>query len=211
LFYDGWEDILAARFTLAEQAMTNDWMEAWRPMMQAVGQQFDDGERQWGADCVDESGIRRFLEALESDCPLHYDDDVARAHGYSGIIAPAASYMSFTLPAVWRPHGKPVFTSADPHAQPQIDSPVAGLNTDLAPPTSGYFAADLDIEYLQPVLVGDRLCRAGRRLISCEPKETRVGRGAFTTWETEIRNQREEVVALLRLTVYSYNPHPDKS
>lgn len=189
--------------------MGADWKEAWQPLMQAVGQDFSEGETQWGVDCVEKGGIRRFLEPLEFDCPLHYDDAIARSHGYSGIIAPFSSYLSLTIPEIWR-IGTTVFTSAERHAQPEMNNPITGIGTMLAPPTSGYFATDLDIEYLRPVMVGDRLCRAGRKLLSCEPKETKVGRGAFTCWETEIRNQREETVAALRVTVFSYNPHPQQ-
>ncbi|MBI2961943.1 MAG: MaoC family dehydratase [Betaproteobacteria bacterium] len=189
--------------------MDDDWKQAWQPLVEAVGQDFSEGKRYWGADCVEKGGIRRFLEPLEFDCPLHYDDAIARRHGYGGVIAPFSSYLSLTIPAIWRP-GKSVFTSAEPHAQPESDNPIAGIGTKLAPPTSGYFATDLEIEYLKPVLLGDRLCRAGRKLLSCEPKETKVGCGAFTCWETEIRNQDDEIVALLRLTVFSYNPHPEQ-
>lgn len=189
--------------------MEADWKQAWQPLIDAVGRDFGEGEKRWGADCVERGGIRRFLEPLEFDCPLHYDDSVARANGYEGIVAPISSYLSLTIPEIWQ-YGTTVFTSAERHAQPVGNNPIKGIGTDLAPPTTGYFATDLDIEYLKPVMLGDRLRRAGRKLLSCEPKETKVGRGAFTTWETEIRNQKEEVVALLRLTVFSYNPHPAK-
>ena len=58
--------------------------------------------------------------------------------------------------------------------------------------------------------VGDRLARVGNLLVSCMPKETSVGRGAFVTWQYEIRNQRGEAVARVRSTTYSYSPHPDR-
>ena len=187
--------------------MEPDWKDAWQPLIQAVGQDFSEGEKPGAADCVEKGAIRRYLEPLEFDCPLHYDDAVARAHGYDGIIAPYSSYLCLTIPEIWQV-GTSVFTSAERHAQPEGNNPIKGIGTSLAPPTTGYFATDLDIEYRKPVMLGDRLRRAGRKLLSCEPRETKVGRGAFTCWETEIRNQREAVVALLRLTVFSYNPHP---
>ena len=55
--------------------------------------------------------------------------------------------------------------------------------------------------------VGDRLLRRGARLVACLPKETKVGRGAFLTWESEIVNQRLEVVVRLQTTYFRYNPH----
>ena len=50
----------------------------------------------------------------------------------------------------------------------------------------------------------------GRKLLSCIPKETRVGRGAFITWESEILNQRAELVARIRVGMYQYVPHRSK-
>jgi hypothetical protein len=47
------------------------------------------------------------------------------------------------------------------------------------------------------------------KLVACKPKETSVGRGAFMTWEWEVRNQRDEVVARLRNTMYVYSPREE--
>ena len=58
-------------------------------------------------------------------------------------------------------------------------------------------------------MVGDRLSRRGNLLLSCTPKETSVGRGAFLVWQSEVRNQRGELVARLRNTTYRYEPRPD--
>ena len=49
--------------------------------------------------------------------------------------------------------------------------------------------------------------KTGDKLISCDPKETRVGRGAFVIYESEIRNQRDELVAKLRQGGYGYIPN----
>ena len=56
------------------------------------------------------------------------------------------------------------------------------------------------------MVLGDRLTRTGMKLVTCTPKETSVGRGAFMTWEWEAQNQRAEVVARFRNTMYLYNP-----
>lgn len=75
----------------------------------------------------------------------------------------------------------------------------------LEPPTTHFFGVDAEADYLLPVVVGDRLCRRGALLLSCKPKETRVGQGAFISWQTEVINQRRERVALLRTTFFRYN------
>jgi hypothetical protein len=182
------------------------WEEAWQPVVEAVGRDFGGGEVTEGADAVDASALRRFLEPLELDCPLHHDDQVARARGYPGVVAPFSSYFTFVAPPFWRPGGPPVFTSDERDAQPEGIA-ARRFATGLEPPYTGYFAADFEIELLRPVVLGDRLSRTGMKLVSCTPKETSVGRGAFLTWEWEARNQRAETVARFRNTMYLYNPH----
>ena len=145
------------------------------------------------------------LEPLEFDCALHFDREVARAHGYDDIVVPTSALPTFAFAPMWRP-GEVLFTSAERDAQPAT-SAVAGTRSELEPPTTGYFATAYDVEYLRPAVVGDRLARRGATLLACVPKETRVGRGAFLTWESAIVNQRLEVVARLQTTFFRYNPH----
>lgn len=173
-------------------------------MVNAVGRDFDDQPHEWSADVVERSAIRRWLEPLEFDCALHYDPEAARAHGYVDILVPVAALPTFSLPPMWRP-GETLFTSADRDAQPP--SPLRGLQAGLEPPTTGFIVTDLEYEYLRPVVVGDRLSRRGARLLSCTPKETSVGRGAFIVWSTNIINQHGEVVACTQTNYFRYNPH----
>jgi acyl dehydratase len=183
----------------------DDWKAAWQPLIDAIGQDFSDGRITRGADEVTVATIRRYLEPLEFDCALHYDADTARAHGYDDIIAPATAIGTFSLPPMWEP-GETIFQSAERNAAP-TSTATTGLVTPLEPPTTGYFATNYEVEYLRPVTVGDRLFRRGAKLLDCQPKETKVGRGAFLTWEAEIFNQRDETVARTRTTFFRYNPH----
>jgi acyl dehydratase len=182
----------------------DEWKMAWQPMIDAVGRDFDEQPPVFIADPIDRSAIRRYLEPLEFDCPLHYDLDVARAHGYSDIVVPASALPTFALPPMWRP-GVVLFTSDDRDAQP-ASSAVSGIQTGLEPPTTGYFATNYEVVYLRAVIVGDRLRKKGARLVECQPKETKVGRGAFLTWESELVNQRSEPVMRSRATFFRYNP-----
>lgn len=184
--------------------MDDDWKAAWQPMVDAMGQDFSDGQVMEGADEISAATVRRYLEPLEFDCPLHYDAAVAREYGYETIVAPATSIQTFSLPPMWRP-GQTIFKSAERNAQPDTGT-LAGLRTPIEPPTTGYFATDYEVEYLVPVLVGDRLRRRGAKLVACLPKETKVGRGAFLTWEVNFINQRNEIVARAKTTWLRYNP-----
>ena len=184
--------------------MTTDWTKAWQPMVDAVGRDFSDGEVVYGADPVERSTIRRWLEPLEFDCALHYDPTTARAYGFPDVIAPYASALMWTIPAMWSP-GQVLFDSADRNAQPTT-SPIMNKGLDLAPPTSGFFATDMEFDFVRAIIAGDHLGERGLVLLSCVPKQTSVGRGAFLTWQSEIVDEHGDVVARVRTGTYAYEP-----
>jgi acyl dehydratase len=183
------------------------WEAAWQPVVDAVGTDFGDATPVVGPDAVEAGAVRRFCEALEFDCPLHHDVQLARSLGYGDVVAPVSSLVCFTIQPMWLPGEPPIFEQADADAQPTRTS-IGPKSTGLEPASPAYFATDMAAEYLEPVVVGDRLSRVGNRLVSCVPKETRVGRGAFMTWESEVRNQHDRVVARLRNGTYRYAPRP---
>ena len=182
----------------------------WEDLIAAIGQDFSGGEVREAADPIDRSMIRRYLEPLENDCPLHYDDAVARQHGYQGIILPWAAYTALSGGAQWKPGDGEIWESAEP------DHTISGVGARPRqrpgpqpqplpmPKTNGAFATDIEIEYLLPVYVGDRLSTRGGKLVAVTLRETRVGYGAFTVRESEIINQRGEVVAKTRNGAYAY-------
>ena len=174
--------------------------------MDQVGQDFSDGSIAWGADAVEPGSVRRFIEPLEFDCKLHYDAEVATQYGYAGIVAPYSSFLTFTFPAVWSP-GETQFAHPQHHAQPARLSvqPKAPPGT---PQVTGFFVVDWNADFHRSVTVGERLGRRGERLLSCVPKETKVGQGAFLTLESDIVSSVGDVVATFRRTVYLYNPKP---
>ncbi|MFB4158951.1 MaoC family dehydratase N-terminal domain-containing protein [Geomicrobium sp. JSM 1781026] len=186
--------------------MQPDWKRAWQPIVERVGTDFCPGEQLWGADPIEASAVRRFVEPLEFDCPLHTDQHVAEQYGYGRIIAPYSSLFVWITQPYWNKEMGAQFTSAHPDAQPE-QSPVQGFVSDHEPVTTGYFYTDLDIEYIQPCYVGDHLYQEGNRLTSCVPKETSVGRGAFMRWASVIKNQSAERVANVSIGTYRYNPH----
>jgi len=183
------------------------WQHDWDAMLALVGQELADGSIRWGADRIEPGTLRRYLEPLEIASPIHYDHEAAVSAGYEDIVAPATALLSYTLPAMWYPGEPPLFSSADANAQPDR-TPILNQNADPAPPTSGFFATDMEMDFLRPVIVGERLGTRGRLLLSCTPKETKVGRGAFMTTQSEIVSDRGDVVARMRVSTYSYNPHP---
>ncbi|HEU5267803.1 MAG TPA: MaoC family dehydratase N-terminal domain-containing protein [Jatrophihabitans sp.] len=184
------------------------WQDEWQPLVDAVGQQFGDDQINWGADPVELGTIRRYLEPLEVDSALHYDAEVARAHGYADVIAPYTQIMSYAVGPMWRPGEPTLYDSAEPDAQP-ARSPINNEDMPLGPKTTGFFATDIAMDFIRPLVVGERVGRRGRKLVSCSPKETSMGRGAFMTWESELVTNSGEVVAYVRTGTYAYNPHGD--
>lgn len=180
------------------------WQATWDPMIARIDTDLTDGEVMWGADVIERSAVRRYLEPLEFDCALHYDADVARAHGFADVTAPYTSVITFTMPAMWEP-GRHLFTSDDRDAQPAY-SPINGENLRLAPEITGFFATDMEIDFLRAPVVGDRLGRRGGVLRACVPKWTSVGRGAFLTVEAEVITETGDVVARIRNTMFAYEP-----
>jgi acyl dehydratase len=179
-------------------------MATWEPMIGRIGTDVTDGKVTWGADPIERSAVRRYLEPLELDCALHYDVDVAREHGYPEVTAPYSSFITFAIPPMWEP-GQRVLTSDDRDAQPAL-SPIDGEALRVAPEVTGFFATDMEIDFLRPPVVGDRLGRRGGVLKACVPKWTTVGRGAFMTLEAEVITETGEVVARVRNTVFAYEP-----
>ena len=167
--------------------MKGDWAHAWQPMVDAVGRDFGEGRTEVWGETIEASMVRRYIEPLELDSKLHSDAAFARAHGYADIVVPSTAIASFAMPLLWNPGDSPLFDDAARDAQP-TRSHIGGVRFGLEPPTTHFFGVDAEADYLLPVVVGDRLCRRGALLLSCKPKETRVGQGAFISWQTEVIN-----------------------
>ncbi|WP_423459150.1 FAS1-like dehydratase domain-containing protein [Ottowia sp. VDI28] len=182
------------------------WRQEWQAMIDSVGTDFGAQYNQQGADAVEAGAIRRFLEPLEFDCALHRDPQAALEHGYRGIIAPYSSLMTWITPALWEP-GRQVWDAAGSDAQPNAAMRFPWIGDHIPqPPTTRSFATDLQVEYVEPIVVGDHLSISGAKLLACKPKETSVGRGAFLMWQSEVRNQNGSLVARVCFERYCYNP-----
>lgn len=185
--------------------MNNDWKQEWKPMINKIGTDFSNNKSQIGADIIEKGAVRRYLEPLEFDCALHYNKKIAVKNGYKNIIAPYSSLLSWTIPPHWTP-GEKNFTSSERNAQP-ARNPVSIINKDIAPNTNNTIVTEIEIDYISPIVVGDRLTTIGEKLISCSPKETRLGRGAFMTWESEVYNQLNELIAIIQTGTFNYNSY----
>lgn len=150
-----------------------------------------------GADAVTKGWIRQWNEVIEADCPLHYDVDLAKSMGFNDVVAPAGLVFAAAAPAYWEPGME--LGRTGPLNQPNLSVMVP------KPKTSMGFATDIEVEFLLPVYPGDMFRQEGR-LISVTPKRLKVGDGAFFTVETAFVNQRDETVAVQRVTTWCGNP-----
>ncbi|HEV8022310.1 MAG TPA: MaoC family dehydratase N-terminal domain-containing protein [Candidatus Lustribacter sp.] len=151
-----------------------------------------------GADDVSRNDIRRKLEVYCFDCPLHYDDAVARAHGYRGVVAPVTMTPLWSMPAYWLP-GDPQFYA------PGLRQQTGGIRTDALPTvfSKGVNTAT-DWEYFEPLYPGDVL-EGNWKLVEIKPRQTRLGDGVFLTTETTIVKRSGELVAKNRNTGFRYD------
>ena len=192
--------------TSTDWAKTDDWQDAWQPLIDAVGTDFGAELKQEAIETIERGAIRRLCEPIEMDCPIFYDEEVARQHGYHGIPAPISGISQTWIdPGLWKPGQETPWPTQERDAMPPRRAS-AGAMADPSPPTVAGFATDVETEYHQDAYVGDRLTLSGNRLISVLPKETSVGRGAFMIRESYVHNQRGELIATLRRGSYSYVP-----
>lgn len=154
-----------------------------------------------GADTVGLPDIRRRLEVLALDCPIHYDEGAARDHGYRTVVAPTAMLMSWSMPAYWQP-GDPRPTLADPVKLP----PYPGVQ--IPAPGDSMFATYSETEYFEPVYPGDRVVGTSV-LESMTRKRLSVGDGAFFIIATTYAKESGEVVGVERLTLFRYVAEAD--
>jgi hypothetical protein len=187
-------------------AARGDWQSAWDGAVALVGTDLRPGYEELGADPLERSVIRRFLEPLEFDCPLHYDTETARRYGYPDVIAPYSGFPAWLWPALWEPGDPPYYTSDERDHLP--DFKVFPF-PEIGPDTNGKVVTDMETEFFHPFVLGDRLRKVGARLLSCHPKEGRVGRGAYLTFESDILGRDNRVLAQTRTTLYAYVPRAD--
>ncbi|MET0734544.1 MAG: MaoC family dehydratase N-terminal domain-containing protein [Microbacterium sp.] len=181
-----------------------EWMSAWDALIAQVGTQIDSGVR-WGPDPVEAGAVRRYLDPIELDCELHTDRDAARAHGYPDIIAPYTAVWSLLFEPL-RPGGAPLYGSDDRDA-PALSGPGVGDDHfDAAPPTERTVGASISMEFARPLVVGERVGAGPRTVVACVPKETRLGRGAFVTFERDVVVGTGEAVCTIRSEIFLYDP-----
>ena len=152
-----------------------------------------------GADEVEKGSIRRWLEPKEFDCPLHYDEEIAKEVGYKGIVAPGTVVITYAVEPYWK-KGDPYAKLTD--SPKQISLPVIFK---VPAPCTLSFASDIEIEFFAPIYIGDQISCTSK-LTKINYKELKVGKGAFLEQEDTYKNQKGEVVAVMHITIFRFVP-----
>jgi acyl dehydratase len=148
------------------------------------------GEPRTAATAVSGARIQLFAAMVHDGNRSYWDAEFARAK-WGGLLAPPALLMGWLIPPPWEPAGRP---------------PVAGIVLRVPLPGTTFINAANDVEFLQPIVEGDRLTVV-EELVSVSPeKRTRLGVGHFIeTLETYTR-QDGGVVARNRNTLFRFIP-----
>jgi acyl dehydratase len=138
--------------------------------------------------------IRHWCEATEDVNPLYLDDEYARSHGFTGIVAPPAMNMTLSIPYRW-PRSETAEGASPMHftLKKLMNLPVGVI-------------VDIETDYLRFIEVGDRLVLSSRLVSISARKKTRMGEGYFWVIESIARNQRGDVVTRSRTTMFACNP-----
>jgi len=134
--------------------------------------------------------IQQFCAMTQDGNPSYWDPDFARAT-WGDIASPAAMLETWLMPLEWSPWS----SAPEPRVMARVPLPgrsmVNGGN---------------DATFHRPVLVGDVLTVEEELVSVSDLKSTRLGDGHFVETLSVFRNQRGEVVAEVRNTLFRFEP-----
>jgi hypothetical protein len=178
----------------------------WADTATHIGEDYSGGIIMVADERVDKTMISRYCEPAEIGNLIYWDEDVARMAGYRSQVVPWAMVKEVpTYSGLWRPgQGTRFPLDADKDFQSQLAARQPSAGGPPVPPTNAGFFTDMEIEFFEPVCLGDRLTTMGRVLHHVTPRETRVGVGAFVGYTTSYFNQLGQLVAKATQGSYSF-------
>lgn len=151
------------------------------------------GEPRTAATVVSGARIQLFAAMVRDGNPSYWDVEYATQQ-WGGLLAPPALLMGWLIPPPWRPDQQPG------------GRPPAALALRVPLPGTTFVNAANEVEFLQPIIEGDRLT-AVEELVSVSPeKRTRLGVGHFVETLETYRRQDGAVVATSRNTLFRFTP-----
>jgi len=169
----------------------------WEDTAKYIGTDYSGGIIMVADERVDKVMISRYCEPAEVGNLIYWDEEVARMAGYRSQVVPWAMVKEVpTYNGNWRPGQETRYPlDAEPEYQARLASRAPSAGGPPVPPTNAGFFTDMDIEFFEPLCIGDRVTTMGRVLHHVTPRETRVGVGAFTGYTTSYFNQFGQCIA----------------
>jgi acyl dehydratase len=124
---------------------------------------------------VEIGAVRRMALALDNHNPVHFDEALAKARGYRGIVAPWPLLWSYFFNCTEYHHDFP-FGKATVHGQD-------------------------DYKFHEPLIVGDAVT-VTTRIISTSLKQGKSGRLGLAVSERRFTNQNDQLCAVLTTTLF---------
>ncbi|WP_372510610.1 MaoC family dehydratase [Mycobacterium riyadhense] len=147
-------------------------------------------EPRTAATAVSAARIQLFAAMVRDDNRSYWDPEYARQR-WGGLLAPPALLMGWLVPPPWQPEGR---------------APATSLALRVPLPGTTFINAANDVEFLLPIVEGDRLTVV-EELVSVSPeKQTRLGVGHFIQTLETYRRQDGAVVAINRNTLFRFTP-----
>jgi acyl dehydratase len=147
-------------------------------------------EPRTAASPVSAARIQLFAAMVHDGNRSYWDAEFARER-WGGLLAPPALLMGWLIPPPWEPAGRP---------------PVAGIVLRVPLPGTTFINAANEVEFLQPIVEGDRLTVIEELLSVSPEKQTRLGVGHFVQTQETFRREDGVVVAINRNTLFRFTP-----
>jgi uncharacterized OB-fold protein/acyl dehydratase len=155
-------------------------------------------------DEVNQAMIRHWIDAVGDDNPVYVDDEVARANGFPGVVAPPTMLQAWIMRGYRsQPDGSYIAlreASGEASAQEEL------FDVLNAAGFTSVVATNCDQEYMRPVVLGDRLSVSSVIESVSPEKHTGLGDGHFVTTRLEYTDQRGELVAAMRFRILRFRP-----
>jgi uncharacterized protein len=158
-------------------------------------------------DEVNQAMIRHWVDAMGDDNPVYVDAQVARAHGFRGVVAPPTMLQAWTMRGYRAPghvesggEASLAAASGAPSAQEQLFALLdeAGFTSVVA--------TDCEQEYVRPLVLGDRLTVSSVFESISPEKRTALGDGHFVTTRLQYTDQNGDLVATMRFRILRFRP-----
>jgi acyl dehydratase len=142
----------------------------------------------FGVAPVNAAMVRHFA-ALAHDPNAGFWDEEFAAEQWGGVIAPPAMLMTWVMPLEWTPDG---------------GLPVPLLTARVPLPGTTFVNASNEVEFFQPIRVGDVLNVTEELVSVSDEKTTALGTGHFVTTCSTFRRQDGTTVARMTNVLFRF-------